>query len=482
MKIFTAQQIRNWDAYTISKEPIASIDLMERASLKAVEWLLKNIGVHYPYKIFCGPGNNGGDGLAIARLLVHCGARVTCYAFEKNNYAKDFKVNLERLETVNWIKGQEDIPTIDTQDIVVDAIFGSGLNQPVKGLFAAVINRINQKEHKKTIAIDIPSGLYADQSTTEGSITQSDHTLTFQRVKLAFLFPENHVYVGEWSVLNIGLHTHYEDQEHSIYQTIDKSFIEAAIKPRKKFSHKGTFGHALLVVGGEGKLGAGIFATEACIRSGVGLVTACIPKSGEHVYQSQLPDAMVSFQELDHSNFESYKSIGCGPGLGTRPSAKKMVGDVIESTSVPLVLDADALNLLASTPQWYESLRDRTILTPHLGEFKRLFGEYKQYDAVLHKQVEAAQEYGIYIILKGAHTSIATPKGELFFNFTGNPVLSKGGSGDVLTGYITGLLAQGYSLKEACLIGVFKHGEAGDLALQTAAENVTISSILKVLS
>ncbi len=477
MKIFNIGQIRDWDAYTIENEPIASVELMNRASKTFADWFIST----YPdpkrlITVFAGTGNNGGDGLAVARLL-HWQMRevkvVICDFSGKRS--PDFQ---EQLRVIEIIKDIEIITLNDPNDflndlndaIVIDALFGSGLTRPLEGKWAQVIDFLNHPlSHHEIVSIDLPSGLFADRHTPGDAIVMADRTFSFETPKLAFFFPENAAYVGEWSFGSIGLHRSFYEKTETPFHFLVKEDAAKLVKPRKKFSHKGTYGHALLVAGSYGKMGASVLAAKACLRAGAGLLTVHAPRCGNLVLQTAVPEAMFSADRrakfwTEAPDLEHYSAIGVGCGIGQMPETAAALFDLLQKTESPLVFDADALNLLAQNPDWWRFVPRYSILTPHPKEFERLFGksenDFERNDLQRYK----AQEHGVFIILKGAHTGIACPDGMCYFNSTGNPGMATGGSGDVLTGILTGLLAQGYSPRDAALLGVFLHGLAGDLA------------------
>jgi NAD(P)H-hydrate epimerase len=489
MKIFSVAQIQAWDAYTIQHEPIESIDLMERASEAFVKAFCHHFDTEKEVNIFCGMGNNGGDGLAVARLLSQRGFKIKVYLIRYTAQgSKDFQVNFQKVKEIAYpreIEKAEDIPQISQEAIIIDALFGSGLNRPLEGLLAEVINVLNQSSAIK-VSIDIASGLYADTPTEGKAIFKADYTISFQAPKLAFLLPQNATYVGKWEVVNIGLHLDYEQNTASDYHLLDTLLAKSMYQPRHKFSHKGTYGHALLLVGSYGKMGAGVLATKAALRAGAGLVTAHIPTCGYNIMQTAVPEAMLSLDDkanilsqIPDLKGEKYKAIGVGCGIGKEKLTEAMLKDLLKKTKQALIFDADALNILAEMPSELQALIPKnSILTPHPKEFSRLVGESENdFDRLIVLQA-FAQAYQIYIVLKGAHSVIATPDGKLFFNTTGNPGMATGGSGDVLTGIITGLLAQGYSSESASLLGVYLHGKSGDLAAEVSGQEALIASDL----
>jgi ADP-dependent NAD(P)H-hydrate dehydratase / NAD(P)H-hydrate epimerase len=487
MKILSAIQTREADAQTIREEGIASEELMERAGRAFTGWFENKFTPEQPVYIFCGPGNNGGDGLVVARLLHQRLYDVQVYLVnESDQTSKDFQINLKRLPqevSQQNIKTSQDLPAIPAQACMIDALLGTGLSRPAAGLFAEVINLINESKASVT-SIDIPSGLYTDKQTpSEGAVVQADFTVSFELPKLAFFLPQHEAYVGEWHVVPIGLSPTYVAQAQTYYQYTTQEEVQRLLKARNKFSHKGTFGHALLLCGGYGKIGAAVLAARACLRSGVGLLTVQAPAIGYDVLQTAVPEAMLlpdpNRRHLSQlpEQIEKHNAIGIGPGIGTERTTKTMLGQLLATTEVPLVIDADAINLIASSEKLKAHLpKGKVIFTPHPKEFERLVGQCKnEYDR-LEELREFCQVYCCYTVLKGSHSAIGTPEGEIFFNTTGNAGMATGGTGDVLTGIITALVAQQYSLKDACLLGVYVHGLAGDLAKIAVGEISLIAS------
>jgi ADP-dependent NAD(P)H-hydrate dehydratase / NAD(P)H-hydrate epimerase len=476
MKILTAQQIREADAYTIKHEPIASIDLMERSAKQFARAGV--IDYQKRLKVFCGLGNNAGDGLALARLLKRNDRRVDVYIVRySDKCSEDFLVNENRLKKasptrLHDIKNKEDFPKLTNDDIVIDALFGIGLSKPVEGLAAEVIKHINNSG-AEVISIDMPSGLFADGHTpAENAVIHADRTLTFQAPKLAFFFPENAERVGAWQVLDIKLHEKFISEIPASRSVITKALVQGFLKPRKKFSHKGNYGHALLITGSYGKMGAAVMMTKACLRTGAGLTTVHVPKCGNNIIQTAAPEAMATldFHEKFYSDNiepEQYSAVGVGPGIGkeevTQTALKHLL---LYEKTVPLVLDADALNIIAMNKEWLRIIPHHSILTPHPKEFERLTYKAANDFARHDLQIEFSKLHKVYVVLKGAYTCITTPEGDAYFNTTGNAGMAKGGSGDVLTGMLTSLLAQGYPPFEACLLGVYMHGLAGDIAAE----------------
>ena len=485
MKIPNIIAARKADAYTIENEPISSVDLMERAATQIYFWLMKKLKTkEVSIKIYCGMGNNGGDGLVLARLLASNDIFAQVFIVHvSENFSHDCEVNYERLKEIPEVQmfgifTKDDLPKIDDNDIIIDALFGSGLSRPLEGLAAELVNHLNDNQAVR-IAIDIASGLNGDSIGSDGPIVHADYTLSMQFPKMAFLYPENEPFVGKWEVLDIKIHPDYIEnvETTNFYTTAD--VVKPLIHKRGKHSHKGTYGHALLIAGSTGKTGAALLASESCMRSGVGLLTTHLPKSAMLPLQVYLPEAMISPDKSDNyfsqvPDLKPYNAIGVGPGLGKAEETVSALKHLIQEVQVPMVLDADALNIISENKTWLAFLPERTIITPHPKEFERLFGKTDNSQQRLELQREMSQKYNIIIVLKGANTSITFPNGTCFFNSTGNPGMATAGSGDVLTGIILSLLAQRYTPEEAAIIGVYMHGRAGD----KAAEKLGMESMI----
>jgi hydroxyethylthiazole kinase-like uncharacterized protein yjeF len=478
MKILSAEQIKAADAFTIQHEPITSIDLMERAALACIRHIVKNSSIDSEFIIFCGKGNNGGDGLAIARFLIKRNYNVKTYVVNHSeNASEDFNINLERLkelkpESVFNVNKEEDLKQIEITRaaLIIDALFGTGVNKTLFGIAAAVVDFINNTK-TFVISIDMPSGLYADKPNDTGDIiVHCSVALSFQCPKLSFLMPQNGIYVPEFEVLDIELDKTFIDKISTPHYYITKSDLQPLLKQRPRFSHKGNFGHALLVAGAYGKMGAAVIGAKACLRSGAGLLTVQTPKKGIDVLQSSVPEAMVHSDEHEEliselPPMDKFNAVGIGPGIGTDPLTENVIKKLLNYT-LPMVFDADAINILANNKTWLSFLATDSILTPHVKEFDRLTGKHIND----FERLESAKQFSIkhrcILVLKGAYTQTVMPDGNAFFNSTGNPGLAKGGSGDTLTGIILGLLARGYNPPQAALIGVFVHGLAADSALK----------------
>jgi ADP-dependent NAD(P)H-hydrate dehydratase / NAD(P)H-hydrate epimerase len=486
MKILETSRIKAADQYTIEHEPISSADLMERASKAIFDAIKIKLKKQDHIRVFCGLGNNGGDGMALSRMLVVAGYKVFTYKIiHSENASSDFEVNekrLKKLQRANLVEIQpgDSLPAIDASDIVIDALFGSGLSRPLIDFPATVVRHINTSG-ARVISIDLPSGLFGEDNSDNSTenIIQADYTYTFQFPKLAFMFPENEKYAGQWQVLDIGISKEFIENENTPWHYLLDADIKPGFQYRKKFDHKGKFGHALLIAGSYGKSGAAVLASKAALLSGAGLLTAHVPSINYAIQQSSIPEAMAIADENSHhitaiKDIAPFNAIAAGPGLGKDPATAGALKLLIQNSSRPLIFDADALNILAENLTWLSFLPPGSILTPHVGEFDRLAGKSASGWERLEKAREMAFRFKCYIILKGAHTAIATPDKQVVFNSTGNAGMATGGTGDVLTGILLGFLAQGYSPFYTCMISVFLHGRAAEIA----ARRIPLESIL----
>ncbi len=471
MKILNTTQLKALDKATIQKEPIRSIDLMERAAVKCVNWFDDNIDDSKDIHIFCGMGNNGGDGLAIARHLYDEAFLTATYlVYFSKNMSDDFITNYQRAEQIQLspesIHSEDDFPEIGKNDIVIDAIFGVGLNKPVTGFTKKLIQHINNSG-ATIYSIDVPSGLFIDKPVVDtDAVIKAHMILTFQMPKLAFLLPDNQEFVKDFEIINIGLNRESINQSETDYYYTINSDITPLILKRSKFSHKGSYGHSLLIGGSFGKMGAVVLASRAALQAGSGLVTAFIPKCGYTILQTAVPEVMVEVDASDKLEFFNYKSkptvIGVGIGMGTDEKTAAAFGVFLKNNVLPLVIDADALNIIAQNPSFLELIPRNSILTPHPKELERLIGPWENDYDKMEKVRRFSTKYHLVVVVKGAHSMIVYHK-QIFFNSTGNPSLATAGSGDVLTGIITGLLAQKYPPVDAARIGVFLHGLTADL-------------------
>lgn len=480
MKFFNTPIIKAIDAYTIENEPVASIDLMERAARALADAILERYAGR-SFAVFAGPGNNGGDGLAVARMLHNAGCGVSVWLINpKGKLSPDCAVNLERLQGIGvpvvQVTDSFSMPTVDSGSIIIDALFGSGLDRPVvAGVFADVIRGIDACTND-VVAVDMPSGLLGGENEPALQlIVFATLTLTLQFPKLSQLFAENEMFVGELQILDIGLSQRAIDETPSPFFYTCKDDILPLVKSRAKHAHKGNFGRALLVAGSKGMAGASVLAARAALRCGVGLLTVHVPAANNAIVQVAVPEAMTSIDSneccfSDNVDTERYTAVAVGPGLGQSKESEAALLHLIDNCKAPMVLDADALNILARNPAYMQRLPQGSIITPHIGEFARLFGETES----SYVRLQAAQAYsmtfGVTIILKGAHTVVVTQLGTMHFNSTGNPGMATAGCGDVLTGCILSLLARGLTAPDAARLAVYIHGLAGDIAAADKGE------------
>lgn len=476
MKIFSAAQIKACDAYTIHASGISSIDLVERAATACAEYIVRHFSTDTPFVFLCGMGNNGADGLALARIMLKHGYAVKIFLLQhRTEISPEGKINLNKILVINaalveYVEPETFLADLQENVVLIDAVLGSGINRTVEGWLADFFAHINHL-HNYKIAIDIPSGMPADNILDDtAAIIAVNETLSFQLMKRCFLHPETEQYSGQVHLLDIGLHQAFIDGTHTHYQTIDAEWVASFIKKKANFSYKNQHGHTFIIGGSKGKGGAAILATRAALRSGVGLVTSIVPQQNYTAIQTAAPEAMcITSGESFIENVEqadAASSFGIGIGMGTEEATTNAFVNFVEHCNKPTVFDADALNILAQHIELMNKIPENSILTPHLGECDRLFGKsINSMQRVEHIRMQAMR-YKVCIVLKGHRTVIATPEGDCFYNTNGNAGMAKGGSGDVLTGLLAGLLAQGYKAEDAALLGVFLHGSSGDIAEQ----------------
>ncbi|MCC6721202.1 MAG: NAD(P)H-hydrate dehydratase [Bacteroidia bacterium] len=463
LPVYTSEKIKEWDKYTIENEPISSVDLMERAANACTEWIINHISPEYKIIIICGDGNNGGDGLAIGRLLLHYKYIIEILISNSEKRSSDNYTNLKRIENYNpsliKVINEESFFKFNQNSVIIDCIFGVGFKPPVDNFWKGVINSINDTGCK-IISIDLPSGLPAEpENENEQNIVKAWHTLTFQVPKISLLMPGWGDFTENFTVININLNSDFilQNPTKLNYFTIEdakKIFIR-----RNRFSHKGNYGHALLIAGNEGKCGAAIMSSRACIKSGAGLVSCFSNNCCDASIVNSSPEVMTEKEIFD---FDKYSAIGLGCGIGTDKNAVELVEKIIKSAKIPLVIDADAIKIVFENN--FIKHTSNVIITPHPKEFDNIAGQFENSYERFKKASQLAIEMKIIIVLKGANTAIFLPEGSVYFNSTGNPGMATAGSGDVLTGVITSFVSQGYSLTNAAMLGVFIHGMSGDMA------------------
>lgn len=494
MKIFTGEQTRELDAYTIEHEPIKSIDLMERAARALTQAITERWSRQTSVVVFAGPGNNGGDALAVARMLCELGYEVGCYLFNITGHlSADCAEMRKRLmdkknRQLTEVRSEFDPPRLESGMLVIDGLFGSGLNKPLAGGFASLVRYINASE-AEVVSIDVPSGLMTEDNSVNvrANIVQATLTLTLGQLKLAFLLAENQPYIGEVKVLDIRLSREGIEQIDARYELLEENYVRSLMRPRSAFSNKGSMGKALLVAGSYGMAGAAVLAARACLRAGAGKVVVHTPKRNVGILQNSVPEAVLRIDREETTvtealNSEGFQAIGVGPGLGTTDQTALALIAQLRSARCPVVIDADALNILANRRAWLQQLPKGCILTPHPKELDRLEGQSIDSFERLTKAIRLAEEIHGYVLLKGHFSALCQHDGHVIFNSSGNAGMATAGSGDVLTGIITALLARGYAPREASIVGMYLHGLAGDLAEQELGqESIVASDLVKYL-
>ncbi len=488
MKIFSKEQIYEGDQLTAKKQNISSTELMERAGIQIFNWLhVRMQGAQVPIHVFCGIGNNGGDGLVIARHLFTHGYNVHTYIVNySDKRSKDFLANYDRIKqtTKSWPKmmnSEADFPEIHKDDIIVDAIFGIGLNRPASPWVQALFLHFRQSG-AFTLSVDIPSGVYTDKAPeNENGVVWANYTLSFQSPKLIFFLPETAKFSVQWEVLDIGIDREFLFRTETEAQLIGKHEVLPIYQPRQKYAHKGDYGHSLIIGGSYGKIGAVLLASRATLSIGAGLVTSYIPKCGYQILQTALPEAMVltDTQDNEITNIKfslEPKVVGIGVGMGTSEATIKAFKAFVKTNKTPLVIDADGINILAKHKSVLKQLPPQSVLTPHPGELERLIGKWSDDFEKLEKTKAFSKLYDVIIVIKGANTITVYDK--LYINTTGNPGMATAGSGDVLTGVITGLISQGYAPLHATIFGVYLHGRAADIAIEDVGYQSLIASYI----
>jgi NAD(P)H-hydrate epimerase len=486
MKILTIPGIKELDQYTIKNEPISSFDLMERAASQCTQWICKNYTNKKTIAIVCGPGNNGGDGFAIARLLNEKGYTVSCYKIKFSNHKSEDNRKQEKLFSKDHelitIQNTNDLKKIKG-DLIVDALFGSGLSRTLEGDWAKLTHHLNSL-NAPIISIDSPSGLFMDTETASDSAAiKASVCLSLQLLKKGMLIAENEKHLGQVHLIDIGL------SKKGITLTDTKDFyleekdVKKIYKPRRKHSHKGDYGHALIVSGSKGMIGATVLMAKACLRTGVGLLTIHAPNCAYNILQSAIPEAMTQCDEendyISKIPFKEKHNIGIGPGIGKNKRTMDALSKLLSEVNAPLLLDADALNIIATKNELISKIPKNSILTPHKKEAARLLNASMKGWELHEKARKFAINHQVYFVLKGAHSQIHCPNGNCYFNSTGNPGMATAGSGDVLSGIIISLLAQGYTSKNASLLGVYMHGLAGDIMVkEISQESLSASDII----
>ncbi|MBA4348461.1 MAG: bifunctional ADP-dependent NAD(P)H-hydrate dehydratase/NAD(P)H-hydrate epimerase [Thermodesulfovibrio sp.] len=505
MKVVTSDEMREIDRVTIEKYGIPGPVLMERSGL-AVALRVKELYSSKKVVVLCGSGNNGGDGLVAARNLHNMGFRVNILIFApKDALSPDCKAQYEIAKKIGVpVEFRKGINRRDIHgSVVIDAVFGTGLSRIVTGEIAKIFTLLNNSD-THVISVDIPSGISSDTGKILGQAIKADFTITFGLPKRGHYLYPGAEYTGKLFVEDIGFPDGLLSSNKIKVDLIEKEFITGLIPQRPKYSHKGDYGHVLVVAGSKGKTGAALMTAKACMRSGAGLVTIGVPESLMNVFQRRvteemtlpLPDdgrGMLSANSINTIlDFASKKAdvVAVGPGIGVSSDTEKIVVELVKKSPLPIVIDADGINCLKGRRSVLKNAKSPVILTPHPGEMARLLsqksGDRSQKSEVeLRKEIEQdrinmavsfAKGTGTYVVLKGVPTIVSVPEGNAYINTTGNPGMATAGSGDVLTGIIASLMGQGLNPVDASILGVYLHGLAGDIAAKKKGEHSLIAS------
>lgn len=478
MKLFTNEQIRTIERSTIETEGVLPAEIIERVAEGVADEIASRWRPSKPTIVFAGPGNNGADALASARLLYERGFRPSVYLF---NIGGD-KLSVECIAARDrLLQSTPDIdfievtsrftpPEISQSHLVVDGLFGAGLREELRGGFMSLVQYINE-EHPTVVSIDLPSGMFGDWNPriVNRNTIHATLTLAIQFPRLCFFMEDNAELVGEWKTIDVGLSQQAISSLPAEFCLVEKRDIHRRLRRRKEFCSKADFGSAILYAGSYGMMGAAQLAARGALRGGVGKLTVCAPKCGYQILQTTVPEALYRNNRGDMILTEihperDFSAIAIGPGIGTNEITVKALEDFLSAIDKPVVLDADALNCIALRPAMLNTIPILSVLTPHAGEFDRMFGPQPSSEARLRKAIEMAKFYNIIIILKGRYTAIVRPDGKIYFNSSGCPGMATAGSGDVLTGLLTAMMAQGYPAEIASIIAVYIHGVAGEMA------------------
>jgi NAD(P)H-hydrate epimerase len=486
MKLATREIVREIDRVTIEEYGIPGIILMENAGRAVARVVLQEFPQAKRVAIFAGGGNNGGDGFVVARHLMGEGLDVTTYlATDPRKYKGDALTNLEALRRIGGklVELKGDFSVYEKADAIIDALFGTGLDREVEGFYREVIEFINSQPVPR-VAVDLPSGLNADTGFPLGVSVRASVTVTFVLPKLGLAIYPGIDYAGRVYVVDITTPKFLEDGIP--FELITYDTVRGILKPRHPNTHKGSFGHLLVVSGSPGKTGAATLVGLGALRVGTGLVTVGIPRSLNPIMEEKLTEAMTeplpetgsgclgreSVEAVLNIMSSRKTALAIGPGISTTEDTAEFLYEILRRATIPIVVDADGITLIARNLGVLREVKVPLILTPHPGEMSRLVG--KTSEEIQRDRIGVARDfssmYNVYTVLKGARTVVSTPEGGVFINPTGNPGMASGGMGDVLSGVIGGFLAQGYSPQDACVLGVFSHGLAGDLAAKKRGE------------
>ncbi len=492
MKLFTTQQLNDIARYTIEHDKISIIDFVERVAEGVAFEIEARWRPGKPVVVFAGCEDNGAQALAVARILSEHGYKPEVYLINVggnalNTTCKAYRDALLALDTdiyFNEIVKEFSIPRLSSNHLVIDGLFGPGIKEGLKGGYRTLVQYINDSG-ATVVSIDVPSGMFGDSNpfAVNRDIIHADLTLAIQFPRIAFFNPDNAELVGEWKIIDIGMNETSIRNTQARHHLIEADEIKSLLKSRPLHCSKADFGAGLLIAGSYGMMGAAVLGARGAIRSGIGKLTVQSPKCGYQIMQSSVPDVLYQYNKGEYyiTQLEvdkPFDAVAIGPGIGTNDATLQALENFLLARTSPVILDADALNCIARKPTLLNSVPVLSIITPHIGEFDRLFGQHTSAEMRLQKAVEMARFYNIIIVLKGHYTATVRPDGVVCFNSSGTPAMATAGSGDVLTGIILSLVAQGYKPEQASMMGVYIHGIAGELAAREHGEyGVTASDI-----
>jgi len=478
MKLFTLEDILGIERQTLTQENTKFHDLVERVGNAAANEIASHWRPSVRTVIFAGPGNDGAYALMTASSLLERGYVPHIYLFniggnslnDECRRCRDILRAKYSSDVLEEVVTKFNIPELGVSDLVIDGLFGPELRQPLTGGFMSLVRYINESG-ATVVSLDMPSGMCGDwnHNVSARNVVKADVTLALQYPRLPFFFADFAGLAGQWRVLDIGYSREAAENRQSSFYLIEDDEVRSLLKPREPFSNKSDYGSACLVAGSYGMVGASVLACMGALRAGAGKVTVYGPQCSFSVVQTAAPEAMFMSDKSHHEISDitlpdTFSAIGVGPGIGTSEATVDALDSFIKRYRSPLVLDADALNCIALRPALLNHIPVLSVITPHAGEFDRLFGKQSSHEARLLKAVEVSRKYNLLILLKGHYTTLVRPDGKIYINSSGSPAMATPGSGDVLTGVLTAFMAQGYKPEVAALIAAFVHGRAGELA------------------
>ncbi|MDE7410843.1 MAG: NAD(P)H-hydrate dehydratase [Paramuribaculum sp.] len=490
MKLFSIEDIKAIERATLQQEGVTFHSLVMQMAASAATEIASRWRPSIRTIIFAGHESCGAVGLALAGMLMERGFNPSIYLFnigmrsinEECKRCRDLLRSKFPDAALIEVVDKVNLPELKSDDLVIDALFGSELREPLVGGFTSLVRYINDAG-ATVVSIDVPSGMLGDwnHGVLPRDTVQASLTLSRQFPRLPFFFSELAERVGEWKVIDAGMNGEASANRVSAYYLIEKDEVRSLLRKRNAFSSKADYGTALLAAGSYGMTGAAVLACNGALRAGAGKVIVRSPRCSVNVLQAAVPEAMVNADDAERNIMDfrvnvKYTAMGVGPGIGVNESTIDALELLLKHTTHPLVLDADALNCIAQRPALLSHIPMLSVLTPHSGEFDRLFGEHSSSESRLLKAVDVSRRYRLLILLKGHYTTLVRPDGKIYINSSGTPGMATPGSGDVLTGVITSLMAQGYKPEVAALIGAFVHGKAGELAVERHGEYGVLAS------